>query len=91
MRATMARKGQKSVQFGFKVTEALAEKMERERAIDDTTIAGFINDAIKFYINQRENKRLEMWRMEKDLAGEQVAQADPASKKEASAKSAGRT
>jgi len=60
------RKGSKSVQFGFKTTEMLANKMEKERAIDETTIAGFINDAIKFYIDHRENKRIELWKMQKE-------------------------
>ena len=62
----MGRKGQKSVQFGFKTTEELARKMEEERIIDDTTLAAFINDAIKHYIDYRENKRIELWKMQKE-------------------------
>ena len=63
----MGRKGQKSVQFGFKVTEELARKIEEERKIDDTTLAGFVNDAIKHYIDYRENKRIELWKMQKEI------------------------
>lgn len=63
----VGRKGQRSVQFGFKTTEEIARKMEEERKIDDTTLAGFINDAIKHYIDYRENKRIELWKMEKEL------------------------
>jgi hypothetical protein len=62
------RKGQKTVQFGFKTTEELARKMEKERKIDDTTIAGFINDALKHYIDYRENRRIELWKMEKEMS-----------------------
>lgn len=62
------RKGTKSVQYGFKVTEELAKKIEYEREIDGTTLAGFFNDALRFYINHREERRLELWRMEKEQA-----------------------
>jgi hypothetical protein len=62
----VGRKGQKSVQFGFKTTEEIAKKMEEERAIDETTLAGFINDAIKHYIDYRENKRINLWKMRKE-------------------------
>jgi len=62
------RKGLKSVQFGFKTTEEIAKKMEEERAVDGTTIAGFINDAIKHYIDYRENKRIALWEMRKEDA-----------------------
>jgi hypothetical protein len=70
----VGRKGQKSVQFGFKVSEELAKKIEQEREIDETTLAGFFNDAIKFYIDYREKKRIDLWKMEKEKA---AASGDP--------------
>jgi len=65
----MGRPGQRSVQYGFKVPVTLAEKIEEERALDGTTLAGFFNDAIKHYIAYREKRRLDIWKMEKEVSG----------------------
>jgi len=75
-------KGQKSIQLGFKVTEELARKMEEERKIDHTTRAAFINDAIKHYIDYRENKRLELWKMKKEMIEMSIDQTHTKAKEE---------
>jgi len=62
------RKSTKNVQFGFKTTTELAKKIEKEREIDGVSLAGFINDALKHYIDYRENRRIELWNMEKEKA-----------------------
>ncbi len=53
----MGSPGQKSVQISFKVNEVLREKIEYERNLTGGTLAEFLNDAVKYYINYLENKR----------------------------------
>jgi len=64
----MGTRGQTSVQICFKVNKQLKEKIDREIEATDGTQAEFMNDAVKFYIDYLENKRLELWRMEKEKA-----------------------
>lgn len=66
----MGSAGQKSVQITFKVNYVLREKIEKERQLSGGTLAEFMNDAVKFYINHLEEKRyseaLYMQKQQKD-------------------------
>lgn len=58
----MGSPGQSSVQITFKVNEVLREKIEKERALSGGTLAEFMNDAVKFYIDHLEEKRYDEMR-----------------------------
>lgn len=53
----MGAPGQSSVQLTFKVNKVLREKIEREQNMSGGTMAEFLNDAVKFYINYLEERR----------------------------------
>jgi hypothetical protein len=53
----MGSPGQTSVQITFKVNTTLRDKIEKERRLSGGTLAEFMNDAVKFYINHLEEKR----------------------------------
>ena len=63
----MGRKGQKSIQVSFKVYTGLKDRMDKEVELSGNTQAGFLNEAVKFYIDYLENKRLETWSMQKEM------------------------
>ena len=70
---TMGAPGQKSVQLGFKVNERLKDRIDREREMQGGTLAEFLNEAVKFYIDYLENKRLEEWKMSKEMSEDAVS------------------
>lgn len=53
----MGSPGQSSIQITFKVNKHLREKIEREREMNGGTLAEFLNDAVKFYIDHLEQRR----------------------------------
>ena len=53
----MGAPGQSSSQITFKVNKVLREKIERERELSGGTLAEFMNDAVKFYIDHLEQRR----------------------------------
>ncbi len=53
----MGAPGQSSVQITFKVNKTLREKIEKERELSGGTLAEFMNDAVKFYIDHLEQRR----------------------------------
>lgn len=55
----MGAPGQSSVQITFKVNKTLRDRIERERELSGGTLAEFMNDAVKFYINHLEQRRYE--------------------------------
>jgi len=67
---TVGTPGQKSVQIGFKVNERLKERIDQERELHGGTLAEFLNEAVKHYIGYLENKRLELWKMQKEMAAD---------------------
>lgn len=50
--------GRRVIQIGFKTTIKMAEQIEEECEMDGTSRAEFLNDAVKYYINYRETKRI---------------------------------
>ena len=64
--------GQKSEQITFKVYPELRDKISKEVERRRSTLAEFINDAVKHYVEYLENKRIDLWKMEKEKA--EVAQ-----------------
>ena len=59
----MGSTGQKSVQISFKVNQALRDRIEAERKVSGGTTAEFLNDAVKFYLNYLEDRRISEWKM----------------------------
>jgi len=58
----MGSPGQTSVQITFKVNMTLREKIEKERELTGGTLAEFMNDAVKHYIDYLEQRRYDEMR-----------------------------
>ncbi len=62
--------GQTSVQISVKISTVLRKRLEEERILQGETIAEVVNDALKFYFDYREKRRIEYcqnYEMMKDL------------------------
>lgn len=74
----MGSPGQTSAQITFKVNPKLRGKIDEERKMAGGTLAEFINDAVKFYINYLEDKRLTEWKMANEVSSTQTSdRSDP--------------
>jgi hypothetical protein len=51
--------GQTSVQISVKISTVLRKRLEEERILQGETIAEVVNDALKFYLDYREKRRIE--------------------------------
>lgn len=58
----MGSPGQSSIQITFKVNRSLRDKIEKEREVTGGTLAEFMNDAVKYYIDHLEEKRYDEMR-----------------------------
>ena len=65
----MGSPGQTSAQITFKVNTVLREKIEKERELAGGTLAEFMNDAVKHYINYLEQRRYDEMRYAEFMSG----------------------
>lgn len=54
----MGKKGQRSVQIGFKVNERLKERIDESVDECGGTLTEFLNDAVKFYLNFLDERKI---------------------------------
>ena len=74
------KKGHVTNQISFKINLKLRERIDSEVDLSKCTQAEFLNDAVKFYLDYLENKRLELWRMEKEKSGDVAGTASETAK-----------
>ncbi len=55
----MGTAGQTSVQISVKISTVLRKRLDEERSLQGETIAELVNDALKFYLDYREKRRIE--------------------------------
>ena len=62
----MGTSNQMSVQLTFKVNPVLRQRIDEEQKLHGGTLSEFLNDAVKFYCNHLEERRIELQKLKKE-------------------------